>query len=447
MNITLEKHSATEGRINISIQEPDYRESLDKKMREYARKANIRGFRQGKVPQGVIRNMFGKSFLADEINSIVSKSLTGYIREQKLDVVGEPLPDEGIASAIDWDTQKDFDFHFQIGLAGEFSVELSDKVKVTRNLIEVTEATVEEAIAEARKRHGNISYPEVSGPADSLYGEIRKEGEEEKKSAFLIIEKLNKKIQPKFTGVKREDIITFQAEELTDDAEVRGQVFNVSEEEAKGLTGPYHFHVGTISNTQPAEMNQEFFDKVFGKEQVSTEEEFNARVRETIEKNYEREANHLFEHELEHHFTDHTAIALPEEFLKRWLKETGDGKITDEVLAREFPIYIKEMKWNLIRERIASGHDIKVEAADVRQRAKEMLLEQFGGASIAEQLGDRMDAFADNYLQGNEGKNYMRVYNQLHNDKIMAVIRGKISVTDKKISLEDFRKLAASHRH
>ena len=447
MNITLEKHSATEGRINISIQEPDYRESLDKKMREYARKANIRGFRQGKVPSGVIRNMFGKSFLADEINSIVSRSLTGYIREQKLDVVGEPLPDHGKNEAIDWDNQKDFEFHFQVGLAGEFQVELSDKVKVTRNLIEVTEATVNEAIEDARKRHGNITYPEVSGPADSLYGEIRKEGEEEKKSAFLIIEKLNKKIQPKFTGVKREDIITFQAEELTDDAEVRGQVFNVSEEEAKGLTGPYHFHVGTISNTQPAEMNQEFFDKVFGKEQVSTEEEFNARVRETIEKNYEREANHLFEHELEHHFTDHTAIALPEEFLKRWLKETGDGKITDEVLAREFPIYIKEMKWNLIRERIASGHDIKVEAADVRQRAKEMLLEQFGGASIAEQLGDRMDAFADNYLQGNEGKNYMRVYNQLHNDKIMAVIRGKISVTDKKISLEDFRKLAASHRH
>ncbi|MFM7329770.1 MAG: trigger factor family protein, partial [Bacteroidota bacterium] len=148
MNITLEKQSATEGTINISIQEPDYRESLDKKMREYARKANIRGFRQGKVPQGVIRNMFGKSFLADEINSIVSKSLSGYIREQKLEVVGEPLPDQEKTSAIDWDNQKDFDFHFQIGLAGEFKVELSDKVKVTRNLIEVTEATVDEAIAD-----------------------------------------------------------------------------------------------------------------------------------------------------------------------------------------------------------------------------------------------------------------------------------------------------------
>ncbi|MFM7193784.1 MAG: trigger factor, partial [Bacteroidota bacterium] len=360
---------------------------------------------------------------------------------------GEPLPDQEKTSAIDWDNQKDFDFHFQIGLAGEFKVELSDKVKVTRNLIEVTEATVDEAIADARKRHGNISYPEVSGAADSIYGEIRKEGEEEKKSAFLIVEKLDKKIQPKFTGVKREDIITFQAEALSDDMAVRAQVFNVSEEEAKSITGTYHFHVGTISNTEPAELNQEFFDKVFGKEQVSAEADFRAKVRETIEKNYEREANHLFEHELEHHFTDHTTMVLPEEFLKRWLKETGDGKITDEVLAREFPIYIKEMKWNLIRERIASENEIKVEAADVRQRAKEMLMEQFGGAAIAEQLGDRMDAFADNYLQGNEGKNYMRLYNQLHTEKIMGVIRGKISVTDKMISLEDFQKLAASHRH
>jgi len=447
LNITLEKQSATEGTIKIAIQEPDYRESLDKKVRDYARRANIRGFRQGKVPAGVIRNMFGKSFLADEINSIVSKSLTGYIREQKLEVVGEPMPDRNKAESIDWDQQKDFEFDFHVGIAGEFKVELSDKVKATRNLIEVTEATIDETIDEARKRHGNITYPDVSGADDSLYGEIRKEGEEEKKSAFLIIGKLAENIRSKFIGVKREDVITFQGEAISDDMAVRSQVFNVSEEEAKNISGPYHFHVGTISHTEPAEVNQEFFDKVFGKDAVTTAEEFRLRVRETIEKNYERESNHLFDHELEHHFTDHTSIALPEEFLKRWLKETGEGKVTDDVLAREFPIYLKEMKWNLIRERIASAHDIKVEAADVRQRAKEMIIEQFGGGAIVEQLGDRMDAFADNYLQGNEGKNYMRVYNQLHNEKIMTAIREKISVTDKKVSLDEFRKLAASHRH
>jgi len=447
VNITLEKQSATEGTIRISIQESDYRETLDKKVRDYARRANIRGFRQGKVPAGVIRNMFGKSFLADEINSIVSKSLTGYIREQKLDVVGEPMPDHGKASSIDWDVQKEFEFDFHVGIAGEFKVELSDKVKATRNLIDVSEATVDETIEEARKRHGSINHPEVSGENDSLYGEIRKEGEEDKKSAFLIIGKLNKKIQPKFTGVKREDVVSFQAEDISDDMAVRSQVFNVSEEEAKGLTGLYHFHVGTISNTEPAAINQELFDNVFGKDAVTTEEDFRQRVRETIEKNYERESNHLFDHELEHLFTDHTIIALPEEFLKRWLKETGEGKVTDEVLEKEFPIYLREMKWNLIRDRIASEHGIKVEAADVRQRAKDMIIEQFGGASIADQLGDRMDAFTDNYLQGNEGKNYMRIYNQLHSEKIMSVIRERISVTDKKVSLDEFRKIAASHRH
>ena len=446
MNITLDKKSITDGTIRISIQESDYLPAVDKKIKDYARKANIKGFRQGKVPSGVVKNLFGKSFMVDEINQLVSRSVTGYIRDNKLNVLGDPLPDEEKAAGIDWETQKDFDFEFRVGLAEDFKVELSEKLKVTRKVIEVSEKTVSEAVEDARVRYGNISYPEVSSVSDTLYGEVAREGEEEMKPGHINIQKLSQKAQKQFTGVKKDDVITFDGSGLSEDAEETARALNISEAEAKDIKGNFIFKVTTVSHSDPAELNQEFFDKVFGKDKVTTEEAFRAMVRETIEKNYERESDHMFEHELEHFFTDQIKFSLPEEFLKDWLKKT-DEKINDEVLIREFSSYTREMRWNLIREKIAELAEIKVEAADVREKAKIMIIEQFGGAAIADQLGDRMDAFADNYLQGNEGKNFMRLYNQLRNEKISAHIREKITVTNKTISLEEFRKYVSEHQH
>jgi len=446
VNITLDKKSITDGTIRISIQESDYLPAVDKKIKDYARKANIKGFRQGKVPSGVVKNMFGKSFMVDEINQLVSRSVTGYIRDNKLNVLGDPLPDEEKAAGIDWETQKDFDFEFRVGLAEDFKVELSEKLKVTRKVIEVSEKTVSEAVEDARVRYGNISYPEVSSVSDTLYGEVAREGEEEMKPGHINIQKLSQKAQKQFTGVKKDDVITFDGSGLSEDAEETARALNISEAEAKDIKGNFIFKVTTVSHSDPAELNQEFFDKVFGKDKVTTEEAFRAMVRETIEKNYERESDHMFEHELEHFFTDQIKFSLPEEFLKDWLKKT-DEKINDEVLIREFSSYTREMRWNLIREKIAELAEIKVEAADVREKAKIMIIEQFGGAAIADQLGDRMDAFADNYLQGNEGKNFMRLYNQLRNEKISAHIREKITVTNKTISLEEFRKYVSEHQH
>ena len=446
MNITLEKQSVTDGTLRIQIQETDYLSALDKKIKDYARRANIKGFRQGKVPAGVVKNMFGKSFLVDEINQLVSQSMTGYIRDNKLNVLGDPMPNENKAAGIDWDTQKDFEFEFRVGLAEDFSVELSDKMKVTRKIIEVTDKSVSEAVEDARKRYGNVTYPEVSGAADTLYGEVARQGEEESKPGYINIEKLSETAQKQFIGVKKDQEIIFEGAGLSDDPAATAQALNISESEAKEIKGTFRFKVTTVSHSDPAELNQEFFDKVFGKDNVKSEEEFRTKVRETIDQNYKREADHMFEHELEHYFTDQIKFKLPEEFLKDWLKKT-DEKINDEVLSREFNSYAREMRWNLIRERIAEQANINIEAADVREKAKVMIIEQFGGAGIAEQLGDRMDAFADNYLQGNDGKNFRRLYSQLRNERISSVIKEKISVTDKTISLEEFKKYVSEHQH
>lgn len=449
MNITLDKKSATDALLKISLAETDYQPKVAEKIKDFARKAQIKGFRQGKVPAGMIQRMYGKSIMVEEINQMVSTSISDYIRDQKLTVLGDPLPNEEKTRSIDWDTQRDFEFEFQIGMVEEFAYELSSKVKVTSHPIEVDEKAMDETLTDLKQRFGKVTYPETSELGDHVYGEIAAAGTEEKKGSFVVIEKLKKKEQKKFIGVKKEDVITFAIEDLADDTLVIAQILNISEEDAKNVRGSYSFHVSSISRTEPAELNQELFDKVFGPGVVDSSEAFIAKVKDTISRNYERETNHLLEHEIQHYYVENTKINLPDEFLKSWLKASGNQQITDEVLEKEFKAYRESLKWDLIKNKIADDNGIKVEGDEVRQKAKEMIAEQFGGVAFADQLGDRFDALVNNYLAGQDGKGqqFMRIYNQLRNEKLMALIKEKITVQEKKVNVEQFKKIAAEHKH
>jgi len=180
---------------------------------------------------------------------------------------------------------------------------------------------------------------------------------------------------------------------------------------------------------------------------VKSEEEFINKIKETISENYKRETEHLLDHEIQHHFVDHTKINMPDEFLKIWLKNTGGDKITDEVLDKEFKQYKESLKWDLIKNKIAEDLKINVEAEEVKTKAKQMIMEQFGGQAFAAQLGDRLDAIADNYLSDQEGKNFMKLFDQIRNEKILKAIKEAIAITEKPVSLEEFRKLVDKHNH
>lgn len=448
MNITLDQATPTDGVIRIKLAETDYLPKVEEKIREYSRKMNIKGFRQGKVPAGVVRKMYGRSILVEEVNHMLSHSVSDYIKEKKLKVLGDPMPNQEKARLIDWEVQKDFEFEFQIGLVEDFSIELSKKANVKSYTIEVDQKVIDEAVADMKRRFGNITNPEVSGASDNLFGEAA-DAAGVKKSSYIQIEKLNKAEQKKFIGLKKDDEVTFDIEKLSSDPAVLSQAVNSTEEESKDLKGTYTLKVSTISHMDPAEMNQELFDKVFGKDVVKSEEEFLTKIRATISENYQRESNHLLEHEIQHYFVDHTKINMPDTFLKTWLKTSGDGKITDEVIGKEFDAYKDGLKWDLIKNKIADDHKINIESAEVRQRAKLLIAQQFGGAAIMDQLGDKFDSIADNYLSGQDGKgeNFMRLYQQIRHEKIMTVVKEHITLSEKKVSLDEFKKAAAEHQH
>jgi len=205
--------------------------------------------------------------------------------------------------------------------------------------------------------------------------------------------------------------------------------------------------VANVTRTQPAELNQELFDRVFGKDTVTTEEEFIAKVRETIAENYQRESQHFLDHNIEDYFLANTNIDLPEDFLKTWLKARSDGKVTDAVLEEEFDAYKRSLKWDIVKNRIADDHNISVASEEVRDRAKQLIISQFGGQAFADQIADRLDGITDNYLQHEDGQNFMKLYNQLRSEKILNYIKEQITIEEKKVSVDEFRKITAEHTH
>ncbi len=449
MNITLDKQSATDGLIKVQLSATDYQPKVDEKLKDYARKANIKGFRQGKVPTGVIKKMFGKSILVEEVNHIVSHSVSDYIRDQKLRILGDPMPNQEKGFAIDWDNQKDFEFEFQIGLVEDFQTDLSKSVTINAHKIEVDQKVIDETVEDLKTRFGNTTYPEVSESDHNLYGEITSGSETESKGSFISISKVAKKEQKKFIGLKKEDVVEFDIEKAFDDKKAIAQVLNVTEEEAESAKGTYSFKVTSISKVEPATINQEFFDKVFGSEAVKTEEEFIEKIKSTISENYDRETDHLLDHEIQHYYVDHTNINMPDHFLKNWLINTSNGQVTEEVLEKEFNAYKETLKWDLIKNKIAEEREIKVEGDEVREKAKQFIMDQFGGPAIAAQLGDKLNDIANNYLSGQDGKgeNFMKIYNQLRHEKILKAIKDAITINEKKVSLDEFKKVVAEHQH
>lgn len=454
MEITLDKKTNTEGLIKIKLSEGDYQPKVEEKVKDYARKANIKGFRQGKVPTGVIKKMFGKSILVDEINHLLSHKITDYIKDNNLQILGEPLPNHDKTKDIDWDGQKDFEFEYQIGLVDAFSYDLSPKTKVKAYKIAVDDKVVQETVADLKKRFGKVTYPEVSEAQDSLFGEIRPKDTSienadslKKEGATIQIEKVAKAEQSRFIGLKKDDEVEFEPGKIYTEHSDITELLGLSKQEVDAATGPFVLKINTISRTEPAELTPELFDRVFGKDAAKTEEEFLGKIRETIAENYKRETDHFLDHHIEDHFLANTSINLPDDFLKNWLKTSSQGQVTDAVLNDEFDHYVRGLKWDLIKNKIADDNKIKVEAEEVRNKAKEMIVAQFGGQAFADQLKDKLDGIAENYLSNENGQNFMRLYNQLRTEKIMKHIRENITVEEQAVSVDEFKKIVAEHKH
>ncbi len=439
MDITLDKKGNTEASIKINLKEEDYQSQVEEKVKEYRKKANLKGFRPGKVPAGIIKKMYGKAIKVEEINQLVSQSLPNYIREQKINIVGEPLPDYEKSEEIDWENQKEFEFTYDIGFVDDFNYEVSENLKITRYKLKLTDEELEDTINRLRDQFHDTENVEEVGKEDIIYGKVKQQEGELENETSVDLKEMDESQSKIFAGAKKGDTVTFDIRETHPENGDVAVLLSKNPEEVAEVTGAFEFTIDSIMRRKPAEMNQEFFDKVFGEGATENEEQFREKVKETVQENYDRETYNLMMLDIRNTVIDQTDFEVPEEFLKRWLLERNDGNITQEQIDKEFNDYVRDLRWNLITNKIAEDKEIKVEHEDVKAKAREMIEEQLGQSGLLQQLGDNLDPFVDNYLQGDNGNNYMQVFNQAKTEKIFDYIREHATIEEKEITVDEFK--------
>jgi len=442
MEIVLEKKSTTDAKLKVNLKEEDYQPKIKEKLKEYGKKVSMKGFREGKVPASLINKMYGKSIMVDEINNLLYQSVNSYIKENKLSIVGDPLPDTEKANNIDWDNQKDFEFFYDLGLVNEFNFELSDKISLNKCIISVEENVIKETLDNLRKQYGKMVDGEICKEEDFVKGQLKEVNGTYDKETSIPLNRVSAKELPKFLGKKVGDKIEFNIEEAFVETNYIEYVTGLPKEEAQNTKGKFEFTIINIRHSELADIDQEFFDKIFGKDGVSNETEFNEKLKETISENYSRESEALLINDIRDYYIANTKIELPHDFIKRWLLTSNQGKVTQEQIDKEFDSYIEELKWTLIKNKIAEASDIKVEHEDVMVQVREMMLRQFGMTSVPEGMEDTFDKIVDNYLKENNAKNYMKVFEEVYNNKALQLIREKIKVTEKSVTVDEFKKLA-----
>lgn len=444
MDITLEKASDTNASLKITLTPADYKPEVDKKLKDYGRKVQLKGFRPGHVPASLVQKMYGKSILVDEINSMLSKTVSQYIRENKLQVVGDPVPDRELADNIDWDNQSDFAFSYTLGLASEFDIDFNDLPSVTQYDILAGDAEIASTIADLQQRFHNHAHGEEVNDGDTIYGELKAvDGEFSAKTAFPM-NQMAEDAKGQFVGRKKGEVVTFVLEQAFPDEKARANATGVKKEEAAELTGEFTFEVDDITRHEPAELNQEFFDKVLGVGAVSDEEQFRVKVAEIIKGNYGREAVQLLRLDIEKTLLENTPILLPDEFLKNWLFEVNEGKFTPEQIEEQYDDFTKSVKLQLIKNKIADKADIKVEFEDVLAATRVMVREQFGFAGGEnEEMNQTIDRIARNYLldEKNNGQNYTSTFNRVFDDKVIDYAKSQLTIVSQDISVDEFKAL------
>ncbi|WP_162418821.1 trigger factor [Cyclobacterium roseum] len=439
MEITLDKHAANEASVKIKLEEADYQPKVDAKIKDYAKKATIKGFRPGKAPFGMVKNLYGTSVLLEEINGILSKSLNDYLKEQEFEVLGDPLPLEEDSQSIDWKKQKEFEFEYKIGFVDKINVNFDQKFEAKNYTVELSDKEVDEALDNIKKQYGKMTNPEESAENDFLYGDLKADEGSYEETLSLPLKDMDGRSVKKFLGVKKGDSIAFDPSKA-----IKGdlaEVLNIPKEDAEKLQGDFTFTVQNINRTEEATLDQELFDKVFGPDQVSSEAEFLEKIKSILTENYQKEVSVFNEEQLKESLIKNHPLDLPEAFLKEWLVRANEGKFSREEVEKEFPAYAKQLTWSLLSNQIAKENEIKAEHEDVLEKTRAMIREQLASSGMGSQMEENMDMFLENYLQGNEGKNYMQMMTAVQNEKVLGFVRDQVKPKEEKIGVEKFKEL------
>jgi len=398
------------------------------------------------VPAGLVKKMYGKAVLAEEINKLVSDSLYNYIRENNINTLGEPLPNETEQQPIDFDNQEDFEFVFDLGIAPEFEVELTKKDKVKFYTIAVSDEMIENQLKSYTGRYGKYIQEEVVEEKDMLKGELLElangkvnESGIKVQDAALTASYMKDEQKALFVGAKKGDVITFNPTIAFENEAEISSLLKISKDEAKTITSDFQLKIESITRYHESAIDQELFDKVYGEGVVKSEEEFRAKIKENIQDSLVSDSEYKFGVDAQEMLVaKFDSLTFPDTFLKRWVLSSNEN-LTPETLNADYSKMIADLKWHLIKDKLAKSSDIKVEAADVEEYAKKIAKAQFAQYGM---IG------MDDEIIANYAKDMMKKEDTLKNmidkvaeEKVFTIVKEAVKLDNKEVSIEEFNKM------
>ena len=418
----------------LTVTKEDYSDSRKKRLSEYRKKAEIKGFRKGMVPMSLVEKMYGQTALVDAVNDVIAEGLNNYIQENNFRVLGEPLPSEEHIQN-EWNDGNDFNFKFDLALNPEVSFELSSADEVPYYTITVTEAAKNEMKNNLLKQYGSLEDGEAAKEEDFIIVDFE-QGDMKVEGTYVALRNVAEAARASFVGVKAGDVLDVNVNEAFENETDRSSMLKVSKEELANLDPMFKMTVKNVKTFVNAPLVEETFEKIFG---VKTEAEFNAKIEERIRAEYAQEADFRFSKDAKTFLLEKADVTVAEKFLKRWVYVVNEGKFSMEDIEKDWDLFIADYKWQMVRSYLMNKYEVKIEEADLLASAKGFAAYQFAMYGMNNVPDEQLESFAKNILsQEEQGR---RILDQVENEKTFAAVREVVTLKKKKISVEKFREL------
>lgn len=443
MNIIKQDIDALNAEITISLTPADYETKVNEGIKKVQKQANMPGFRPGKVPAGLIKKQYGTQIMVDEINKLLNDTIYKFIEENKLEILGNPLPKD--QTSVDFVNQKDFEFVYMLGLAPNFSINLDSKNVFTYKTVKVDDELVNKYVSDVRRNYGQPINPEVSGEKDVVFVDINELDENGEikaggifKSTSLSYERLkNEAGKAKLLGLKKEDKVVVNINDLFSDSVDKSVTLGIDKEVAESNNSNLQLTVKNISRMEEAELNQDLFDRIYGAGVITDEAGFRAKIREELGAMFRVDSDRFLRTEVENKLVDTLGIQLPDTFLKKWLAVANEKPVTEDEIEKDYPNYAKAMQWRLIENKIIKDNSLTVSPEEAQLEAKAFVKAEYARYGQQPTEEDLNKISADVLARE---KDAQRIFENLYSKKVLDLIREKCTLTTTEVSYDDFFK-------
>ncbi|MDT0686247.1 trigger factor [Autumnicola psychrophila] len=436
MNITRENIDELNAIVKVDIAKEDYSGKVDKILKDYRKNANIPGFRKGHVPMGMVKKQYGKAVLVDEVNKLLQEGLNNYLKEEKLDVLGNPLPKE--QENFDWD-KDNYTFEFELGLSPEFNVDLDVKEPITHYKIVADEEMVDSQIKNMQKQYGKLVSKDKAEEGDIVAGTFKNEEEGIENSTSVELEKIKgKENLEKFIGAKAGDTFSLNTKDLFEDDHDLIQHLKIEHDKAHDLNIDVEFTVSEVNKQELADLDQELFDKLFGKDEVKTVTDLKEKIKEDAAKQFQQQSDQQLMNDVTEALIENTKFDLPKDFLQKWIRTVGEEPMTEEEAAEEYEKSEKGLRYQLIEGKVMKENDLEINFEDLKAFAIDKIkvqMAQFGQMDPSEK---ELDDIAARILSNQDEAK--RLSEQVMNEKLLEFYKENMSFNEKEVTYEEFVK-------